>query len=106
MTNDKFREAIDIQLGDLDIKTKDELKTLMRHRKFLTGKTQAKQKNQLDGAWDYLKSKDVYYGYKFKVKPEFVAGKPPLKKGERIIEVKRFKRRQVRNAKGRIVRWE
>ena len=100
MTNDKFREAIDIQLGDLDIKTKDELKTLMRHRKFLTGKTPEKQANQLNGAWNYLRSKygqvSVTYGDRIRPKePDTIT-----------ISVKGFKRRQVRNAKGQIVRWE
>ena len=70
MTNDKFRRALDMDFGDLDVKSKQELGVLMQRRKYLTGSDENKRQNQLVGAWEHLISvwgkQDVEY---VRVKP-------------------------------------
>lgn len=64
MTNNRFREAIEIDFADMDIKTQDELSYLMRiagyNRKYDKIKNRMFKyyptQKQLDGAWEYLKS--------------------------------------------------
>ena len=63
MTNDRFREAIEIEFEGEDIETIKELETLMRHagfnRKFDKEIDAWRKRNptqtQLDFAWEYLK---------------------------------------------------
>jgi len=63
MTNDRFRDAIEIDFKDMDIQTKEELETLMRiagyRSKFDEIENRKKKLNpsqiQLDFAWEYLK---------------------------------------------------
>jgi len=66
MTNDRFRESIEIDFGDENIQDKDQLASLMRiagyHTKWNKEKKR-KQKlyptqTQLDSAWEHLKENE------------------------------------------------
>ena len=62
MTNDRFREAISIDFGDLTIDDKKQLSLLMRRRNYRVKKVDGEYTNvfpsnaQLDYAWEYIKS--------------------------------------------------
>ena len=113
MTNDRFRDAIDINFGDLDVTSKKHLEILMRRRRFLTGKTVEGRQNQLDSAWGYLKTiqggmpvtstkyvSSNRFVYSSKLKKNVY-----VRKDYRVISPKGFKRSQIRDSKGRIVKW-
>ena len=63
MTNDKFRDAIEIDFGDMDIEDKEELATLMRIAGYHTKWDEIKKRKikvspsqtQIDAAWKHLK---------------------------------------------------
>ena len=63
MTNDKFRDAIELHFGDrTDIETKEFLGQLMRKRQFhySGGEPKYPTQKQLDAAWNYLKGRETY----------------------------------------------
>jgi len=96
MTNDNFREALEINFGDLDIEDKKHLEILMRRRGFITGTTFRKKQNQLDSAWDYLKTLggvegEIIYTHTTRyMTGEYIKGR---------------KARVIRDKKGRFVKW-
>ena len=62
MTNDRYRDQLEIDFSDMDIETIEQLKVLMRiagyNRKFDKEKNKLIKSNptqkQLDSAWEYL----------------------------------------------------
>ena len=112
MTNDKFRSALDMDFGDLDIKSKQELGVLMQRRKYLTGSDENKRQNQLDGAWEHLISvwgkQDVEF-IRVKTREHLVIPKGRIKEGEGFkfgFVMRRGSRYPItRDAKGRFVKF-
>lgn len=100
MTNDRFRDSLDIDFKDMDIDDKDRLGVLMRlsgyHRVWNKDTKKIEKRfptqTQLDEAWNYLKTPVAY----------------TVPRQEESIEyVRKHKRRIVRDKKtGRILRWE
>ena len=108
MTNDKFRDAIELHFGDrTDIKTKEFLGQLMRKRYFHSVKGEAKQptQKQLDAAWNYLKGRETYTiteeTIAKKEEKAYIYPEKPI-----FLRLKGFKKRQVRSSTtGRILGW-
>ena len=100
MTNDKFRDAIELHFGDrTDIETKEFLGQLMRKRYFHSVKGEAKQptQKQLDAAWNFLKGRETYT----------ITEERDIKREYYSIIPKGFKKQQIRDIKtGRILGWK
>jgi len=99
MTNDKFRDAIELHFGDrTDIETKEFLGQLMRKRHFhdVSGKAKYPTQKQLDGAWDHLKSRETYV----------ISEETQIQRERYTIIPRGFKKQQYRDKKtGRIIGW-
>lgn len=67
MTNDSFREALELDFQDMDIGSKEELRLLMKiagyHVKFVKSENKLMKffptQEQLDGAWEHLKGEQL-----------------------------------------------
>jgi hypothetical protein len=108
MTNDKFRDAIEIHFGDRnDIDSINKLGILMRNHRF-HGKDIPTQ-NQLDAAWNHLKNIGVIEKERPVYRKTIVRKKYRhyIPEKHYIIIPKGFKKQQVRDKKtGRIIGWE
>jgi hypothetical protein len=107
MTNDNFRESIELNFGDLNVKDKEHLKALMRHRRYFNviqkydettehfhSRANRHEQVILDDAWRHLQS--------IKESPMMTA------RGREGITVNDVGRKSliVRDCKtGRIIKW-
>jgi hypothetical protein len=117
-----FEESLTENFEDLDLKSIKQLARLMKKGGYRRKKIDNEVINydvsqlQLDFAWDFLKSKQkVKKEYRKPVKTKEIRitkaelkrriGKTRLPKGYKVIKPKGFKKKQIRDKKGRIVKW-